>query len=69
MRDAEAAVFSYRKEVSDRSSRARQQANLYQAARNDRASLSRALTEAKDEAQDLRGKLRVLQHQVGDRIK
>ncbi len=68
MRDAEAVVFSYRKELEGRETRARQQANLYRAARNDRAALARALTESRDEAADLKGKLRVLQHQF-DQLK
>ena len=46
----------------------RQQQNLYQAARNDRTGLNKSLTEAQDEISDLKGKLRVLQHQF-DQLK
>ena len=46
----------------------RQQQNLYQAARNDRTGLNKSLTVSADEISDLKGKLRVLQHQF-DQLK
>ena len=46
----------------------RQGQNLYQAARNDRTALNKNLTESADEISDLKGKLRVLQHQF-DQLK
>jgi len=48
------STFLYRKEIQEGDARLRQQVNMYQAARNDRTSLSRALTEAKDQAADLK---------------
>ena len=62
-------LFSFhRKELSETETLIRQQQNLYQAARNDRTGLNKSLTEAHDEISDLKGKLRVLQHQF-DQLK
>ena len=41
----------------------KKQQNLYHAVRNDKNILNKGLTEAHDEISDLKGKLRVLNHQ------
>ena len=68
MSDADGAVFTFKKELGEMESRLKQQQNKYEAARNDRGMLSKNLTAAQDEIADLRGKLRVFQHQF-DQLK
>ena len=68
VRNEEGLSFSYRKEMSDMESQLKQQQNLYQAVRNDKTVLTKHLREANDEISDLKGKLRVLNHQF-DQLK
>ena len=68
MSDADGAVFTFKKELAEMESKLKQQQNKYQAARNDRTMLNKNLTGAQDEIADLRGKLRVFQHQF-DQLK
>ena len=68
VRDAESLVFTYKKEMRDMETQLKQQQNLYAAVRNDRTGLARSLTESQDEISDLKGKLRVLEHQF-DQLK
>ena len=68
MSDADGVVFTFKKELGEMESRLKQQQNKYEAARNDRGMLSKSLTAAQDEIADLRGKLRVFQHQF-DQLK
>ena len=46
----------------------KKQQNLYHAVRNDKNILTKSLTESHDEISDLKGKLRVLNHQF-DQVK
>ena len=68
VRDAESLVYTYRKEMRDLETQLKQQQNLYAAVRNDRTGLAKSLTEGHDEIADLKGKLRVLNHQF-DQLK
>ena len=68
MSDADGAVFTFKKELAEMESKLKQQQNKYQAARNDRTMLNKNLTGAQDEIADLKGKLRVFQHQF-DQLK
>ena len=68
MSDADGAVFTFKKELAEMESKLKQQQNKYQSARNDRTMLNKNLTGAQDEIADLKGKLRVFQHQF-DQLK
>ena len=63
MRDEEGVAYNYRKELADMEIQLKKQQNLYHAVRNDKNILNKGLTEAHDEISDLKGKLRVLNHQ------
>ena len=63
VRDEEGVAYNYRKELADMEIQLKKQQNLYHAVRNDKNILNKGLTEAHDEISDLKGKLRVLNHQ------
>ena len=63
VRDEEGIAYNYRKELADLEIQLKKQQNLYHAVRNDKNILNKGLTEAHDEISDLKGKLRVLNHQ------
>ncbi|XP_043264498.1 cilia- and flagella-associated protein 58-like [Colletes gigas] len=57
-------IFSYKKRLAESEARYRQQQNLFEAVRAERNSCSKALTEAQDEIQELKNKLKVVNHQI-----
>ena len=63
VRDEEGIAYNYRKELADLEIQLKKQQNLYHAVRNDKNILNKGLTEAHDEISDLKGKLRVMNHQ------
>ena len=63
VRDEEGISYNYRKELADMEIQLKKQQNLYHAVRNDKNILNKGLTESHDEISDLKGKLRVLNHQ------
>ena len=66
VRDEEGIAYNYRKELADLEIQLKKQQNLYHAVRNDKNILNKGLTEAHDEISDLKGKLRVLNHQFDE---
>ena len=69
VRDEEGIAYNYRKELADLEIQLKKQQNLYHAVRNDKNILNKGLTEAHDEISDLKGKLRVLNHQFDQVIR
>jgi len=67
-RNAETALQHTKKQVGEGKAELRKQLNLYNSVRNDRAQLTRAVTESHDEVADLKEKMKVLTHQF-DQLK
>lgn len=60
----EVEFSNYKKLLAEAEAKYRQQQNLFEAVRADRNQCSKSLTEAQDEIQELRNKLKVLTHQI-----
>jgi chromosome segregation ATPase len=67
-RNAETVLQHTKKQVSEGKAELKKQQNLYHSVRNDRAQLTRAVTESHDEVADLKEKMKVLTHQF-DQLK
>ncbi|XP_054004933.1 cilia- and flagella-associated protein 58-like isoform X2 [Hylaeus anthracinus] len=57
-------IFNYKKRLAECEARYRQQQNLFEAVRAERNSYSKSLTESVDEIQELKNKLKVVNHQI-----
>lgn len=57
-------MSNYKKRLAESEAKYRQQQNLFEAVRAERNTCGKSLTEAHDEIQELKNKLRVLTHQI-----
>ncbi|XP_076230789.1 cilia- and flagella-associated protein 58 [Calliopsis andreniformis] len=57
-------ISSYKKRLTEAETKYRQQQNLFEAVRAERNTCSKSLTEALDEIQELRNKLKIVSHQT-----
>ena len=68
IRNSETVLQHSKKQIAEYRAELRKQQNLYHSVRNDRAQLTRAVTESHDEIADLKEKMKVLTHQF-DQLK
>merc|ERR1712106_231741 len=64
----EMQIFDSKKKIAESETRLKQQQNLYEACRADRNLYSKNLIEAQDEIQEMRRKLKIMNHQI-DQLK
>lgn len=57
-------ISNYKKHLAEAEAKYRQQLNLYEMVRAERSACGKSLTEAQEEIQELRNKLKVLNHQI-----
>ncbi|PBC28999.1 Coiled-coil domain-containing protein [Apis cerana cerana] len=57
-------ISNYKKRLAEAEAKYRQQVNLYEMVRAERSACGKSLTEAQEEIQELRNKLKVLNHQI-----
>ncbi|XP_076664868.1 cilia- and flagella-associated protein 58 isoform X2 [Andrena cerasifolii] len=57
-------ISNYKKRLAEAETRYRQQQNLFEAVRAERNSCAKSYTEAQDEIQELKNKLKVISHQI-----
>lgn len=57
-------ISNYKKRLAEAETRYRQQQNLFEAVRAERNSCAKSYTEAQDEIQELKNKLKVVSHQI-----
>jgi len=64
----EMQIFDYKKKIAEAETKLKQQQNLYEAVRSDRNLYSKNLIESQDEIQEMKRKLKIMNHQI-DQLK